>query len=115
MVQDLIGKLEEVTPRHAYGRVKSVQGHLVEVAGPLFEMSVGSLIGIQTPEREETVCEVVGFAEDHALCLPYSDLEACGLVAALSLKDQRLSDRPKDGSVGLLTLLASRLMIKDLC
>lgn len=99
MVQDLIGKLEEVTPRHAYGRVKSVQGHLVEVAGPLFEMSVGSLIGIQTPEREETVCEVVGFAEDHALCLPYSDLEGVRLGSRAVLKGPAVI-RPTKGWLG---------------
>ena len=79
MVQDLLGKLEDVTPRHAYGRVASIQGHLVEVAGPLFEMSVGSMLAIHAQGKEPVMCEVVGFSQDRALCLPYGELEGIRL------------------------------------
>lgn len=79
MVQELISKLEDVSPRHAYGRVSSIQGHLVEISGPLFEMSVGSLLSIHSDDREPARCEVVGFSEDRALCLPYAELDGIRL------------------------------------
>ena len=79
MVQNLISKLDDVTARHAYGRVTSIQGHLVEVAGPLFEMSVGSMLTIHAEGREPARCEVVGFSSDRALCLPFSELEGIRL------------------------------------
>ncbi len=79
MVQNLISKLDDITARHAYGRVTSIQGHLVEVAGPLFEMSVGSMLTIHAEGREPARCEVVGFSTDRALCLPFSELEGIRL------------------------------------
>ncbi|SNY91106.1 flagellum-specific ATP synthase [Cohaesibacter sp. ES.047] len=79
MVQNLIGKVEDVTARHAYGRVTSIQGHLVEVTGPLFEMSVGSMLSIHAQGREPAQCEVVGFSDDRALCLPFSELDGIRL------------------------------------
>nr|WP_319486188.1 flagellar protein export ATPase FliI [uncultured Cohaesibacter sp.] len=79
MVQELISKLDDITPRHAFGLVASIQGHLVEVAGPLFEMSVGSMLSIHAEGREPIKCEVVGFSSDRALCLPFSDLEGVRL------------------------------------
>ena len=78
-MQDLFGKLEDVSPRHAYGKVVAIQGHLVEVVGPLFEMSVGSMLTIHAPGREPIRCEVVGFSTDRALCLPYGELEGIRL------------------------------------
>ncbi|TLP48153.1 MULTISPECIES: flagellar protein export ATPase FliI [Cohaesibacter] len=79
MVQELIGKVDDISPRHAYGRVTSIQGHLVEVAGPLFEMSVGSMLTIHADGREPAKCEVVGFSTDRALCLPFSELDGIRL------------------------------------
>ncbi|WP_319533206.1 flagellar protein export ATPase FliI [uncultured Cohaesibacter sp.] len=78
-MQNLISKLDDITARHAYGRVTSIQGHLVEVAGPLFEMSVGSMLTIHAEGREPARCEVVGFSTDRALCLPFSELEGIRL------------------------------------
>jgi flagellum-specific ATP synthase len=99
MVQDLIGKLEDVSPRHSYGRVASIQGHLVEVVGPLFEMSVGSMVSIKSRDHEPILCEVVGFANDKALCLPFSELEGIRMGCRADLLPAA-SIRPTKGWLG---------------
>ncbi|WP_296590220.1 flagellar protein export ATPase FliI [Roseibium sp.] len=63
-------------PTEIYGRVTAVQGLLVEIAGPIHEMSVGSRLLIDSGEDNPRVpAEVVGFREGHALCMPFSGLE----------------------------------------
>ena len=39
----LFAELEALMPAEVYGRVVSVQGLLLEIAGPIHEMSVGAL------------------------------------------------------------------------
>ena len=98
-MQDLIGKLDGVTPRHAYGRVQSIQGHLVEISGPLFEMSVGSLLSVQSSDRDPVRCEVVGFSKDRALCLPFSELDGIHLGCRAVLHGPAMI-RPNRGWLG---------------
>ena len=71
-----IGALAEV--RH-YGRVVSIQGLMVEVAGPLHAMGVGSRLSVSNRAGEEVVCEVVGFRDNKALCLPFGSLAGIGV------------------------------------
>ena len=99
MVYELIGKVDDISPRHAYGRVTSIQGHLVEVAGPLFEMSVGSMLTIHAEGREPAKCEVVGFSADHALCLPFSELDGIRLGCRAVLNGPAVI-RPTKGWLG---------------
>ena len=57
-----------------YGRVVSVRGLMVEVAGPIHAMSVGARLTIETgPAR--IPCEVVGFTGGHALAMPFAALD----------------------------------------
>jgi flagellum-specific ATP synthase len=57
-----------------YGRVAGVRGLMVEAAGPVHAMSVGSRVTIETGARP-IPCEVVGFAGDQALLMPFAGLE----------------------------------------
>ncbi|MBO6927924.1 MAG: flagellum-specific ATP synthase FliI, partial [Roseibium sp.] len=72
----LFADIDSVMPTEIYGRVTAVQGLLVEIAGPIHEMSVGSRLLIDSGEDNPRVpAEVVGFREGHALCMPFSGLE----------------------------------------
>ncbi|HMM14205.1 MAG TPA: flagellar protein export ATPase FliI [Parvibaculum sp.] len=71
-----IGALSEI--RH-YGRVVSVQGLMVEVAGPLHAMGVGSRLTVTSRTGGDIPCEVVGFREGRALCLPFGQLSGIGV------------------------------------
>ena len=57
-----------------YGRVVGVRGLMVEVAGPLYAMSVGARVIVETTAKT-IPCEVVGFSGEHALLMPFAPLE----------------------------------------
>ena len=67
----LLEQIEELDENEViYGRVIGVRGVMVEVAGPLHTMSVGSRVVIETQAQGRLVpvpCEVVGFSGGHAL------------------------------------------------
>jgi flagellum-specific ATP synthase len=67
-----IGELDGV---EIYGRVVGVRGLMVEVAGPIHAMSVGSRVLVETGPGRPIPCEVVGFTGAHALVMPFSNLE----------------------------------------
>ena len=71
-----IGGIAEV--RH-YGRVVSIQGLMVEIAGPLHAMGVGSRLSVSSRAGTDIECEVVGFRDGRALCLPFGQLAGIGV------------------------------------
>ncbi|MGB6086606.1 flagellar protein export ATPase FliI [Parvibaculum sp.] len=71
-----IGGIAEI--RH-YGRVVSIQGLTIEVAGPLHAMGIGSRLVVSNRAGEEVTCEVVGFRDNRALCLPFGPLSGIGV------------------------------------
>lgn len=71
----LVNEIAEVDAVEVYGRVVGVRGLMVEVAGPLHAMSVGSRVVIEVGRGLPIPCEVVGFSGAHALLLPFAPLE----------------------------------------
>src|SRR5688572_15193250 len=63
-----IDMVEEV---EVFGRVRTVQGLLIEVVGPVRELRVGSRVYIETAGSGTLMTEIVGFRDGHALCLPF--------------------------------------------
>jgi flagellum-specific ATP synthase len=70
----LAEQIREVDAVEVYGRVVGVRGLMVEVAGPIDAMSVGSRVMIETPSKP-IACEVVGFTGNNALLMPFAALE----------------------------------------
>ncbi len=64
-----------------FGRVVAVQGLLVEVAGPVHAMRIGSRIRIESGADVTIPCEVVGFRDERAICMPFSHLEGVRMGA----------------------------------
>jgi flagellum-specific ATP synthase len=93
---DQIGDIDAIT---IYGRVAGVRGLMVEVAGPVHAMSVGARVTVETGARP-IPCEVVGFAGDQALLLPFAGLEGVrrGCKAQVSLAPAAV--RPNMGWLG---------------
>ena len=60
----LISAIEAIDDVEVFGRVKSVQGLLVEVVGPVRELRVGGRVGIETTAGGTLDAFVAGF---HAL------------------------------------------------
>ena len=71
----LAEQIAELDDVEIYGRVVGVRGLMVEVAGPIHAMSVGSRVIIETGADRFIPCEVVGFTGVNALLMPYAALE----------------------------------------
>jgi flagellum-specific ATP synthase len=71
----LAAQIAELDAVELCGRVVGVRGLMVEVAGPLHAMSVGSRVLVEVPRGQPIPCEVVGFSGAHALLLPFAPLE----------------------------------------
>ena len=77
-----LAALSTVETLETFGRVTAIRGLLVEVAGPVAAMRLGGRIDIVVEARggpgeaPATVpCEVIGFAGDRALAMPFGSLE----------------------------------------
>jgi flagellum-specific ATP synthase len=71
----LAEQIAELDGPEIYGRVAGVRGLMVEVAGPVHAMPVGARVVIETDQARSVPCEVVGFAGDNALLMPFAPLE----------------------------------------
>lgn len=97
----LFSEIDSLMTTKIYGRVVAVQGLLVEVAGPIHEMSVGSLLMIEIGEDQPKVpAEVVGFRDNHALCMPFSGLEGVRMGCKAVIHARESVVHPSDAWLG---------------
>ena len=96
----LAEQIAELDGIEVYGRVVGVRGLMVEVAGPIQSMSVGAKVSIETAPGRNIPGEVVGFAGNNALLLPFGTLEGVrrGCRAIVSVAPAAV--RPSDGWLG---------------
>ena len=85
-MQALLREIAAVPGAEIFGRVRSIKGLLVEIAGPVGAMSVGSRVRIAGGLRGGVTCEVVGFRNDRALALPFGPLEGVRMGAKAILE-----------------------------
>lgn len=70
----LISAVEAIDEVEVFGRVKTVQGLLIEVVGPVRELRVGGRVVIETSAGGRLASEIIGFRDGHALCLPFGPI-----------------------------------------
>lgn len=70
----LISAIDAIDDVEVFGRVKSVQGLLIEVVGPVRELRVGGRVMIEGSDGGHLAAEIIGFRDGHALCLPFGEL-----------------------------------------
>ncbi len=92
-----IGELDCV---EIYGRVVGVRGLLVEVAGPIHAMSIGSRVLIETGPERSIPCEVIGFSGNNALLMPFAPLEGVRRGCKASVSSVAAGVRPSMGWLG---------------
>src|SRR5690606_26998658 len=78
-VQSLISDIEAIDEIEVFGRVKTVQGLLIEIVGPVRELRVGGRVSIETSSGPNLACEIIGFRDGLALCLPFGPVEGVRL------------------------------------
>lgn len=75
----LISAIDAIDDIEVFGRVKSVQGLLIEVVGPVRELRVGGRVIIEGSDGDHLSAEIIGFRDGHALCLPFGELSGVRL------------------------------------
>ena len=92
----LAEQIVDIDGVETYGRVVSMRGLMVEVAGPIHAMSVGARLTIETGAAK-IPCEVVGFSGGHALAMPFAALDGvrrgCRAVVTTAAGTIRPSER----------------------
>ncbi len=88
-IKPLISEIKAIDEIEVFGRVKSVQGLLIEVDGPLRELRIGGRVSIETQNSKKLAAEIIGFRDGHALCLPFGPIEGVrlGCKAVFSAHD----------------------------
>ncbi len=99
-MRSLINEIESIESVEVYGRVVGVQGLLVEIAGPVHEMSVGSRLSIEGGAGDSVLAEVVGFRDERALCLPFSGLQGVRMGCRAVLEERESVLRISDDWLG---------------
>jgi len=92
-----IGGLDDV---EIYGRVVGVRGLMIEVAGPIHAMSVGSTVSIETGPGQFIPAEVVGFSGKNALLMPFGALDGLRRGCRASVNSAAAAVRPSAGWLG---------------
>ncbi|HAA92492.1 MAG TPA: flagellar protein export ATPase FliI [Rhodospirillaceae bacterium] len=75
-VIDGVSRLDELK---LYGRVKAIQGMLIEIEGLGERLSVGERCHLEVRDKPAVACEIVGFRDNRALAMPFGPLEGVGL------------------------------------
>src|ERR1700729_3832760 len=71
----LAEQITDIDGVNIYGRVVGVRGLMVEIAGPIHAMSVGARIVIETGGNRFIPSEVIGFAGNNAVVMPFAGLD----------------------------------------
>ena len=96
----MVNELENITVTEYWGRVVSVQGLLVEIIGPLYAMNVGAHLKVIVKEDHSVTCEVVGFKDNMALCLPFGEIDGVRMGCKATLLSAEPVVRPNDAWLG---------------
>ena len=75
----LTSEISHIPDHRIFGHVTGVQGLLVQVAGTLTELSIGSRVHISSRGNTSVTCEVIGFRDGDALLMPFGNLEGVGI------------------------------------
>jgi len=96
----LIEEIATLPSAETFGRVSAVQGLLIEVAGPVQTMRIGSRVDIADAAERPISCEVVGFRNNHAICMPFDHIDGVRMGCRAVVASQDASVRPTRGWLG---------------
>jgi flagellum-specific ATP synthase len=96
----LISAIDAVEEVEVFGRVKSVQGLLIEVVGPVRELRVGGRVEIINSDDSVLFAEIIGFRDGHALCLPFGELGGVRLGCKAIFRRHDGSVNPSEAWLG---------------
>jgi flagellum-specific ATP synthase len=92
--------VDNVPEFEIFGRVVSVRGLLIEIAGPVSAMSLGGAIDIETAPGTAIPCEIVGFENGKTLAMPFAGLDGVRRGCRALVQSGRPGVRPNAGWLG---------------
>lgn len=92
--------IEGLPPNRVFGRVAAVQGLLIEVAGVERHLAVGGRCHVMARGNRQVLCEVVGFRDDRALLLPFSNLDGVGIGCKAEVAESQPTISPSPNWLG---------------
>jgi flagellum-specific ATP synthase len=96
----LAEQISDIDGVEIYGRVVGVRGLMIEVAGPVYAMSVGARLTIVTDTGAGIPCEVVGFSGGHALAMPVAALDGVRRGCRAVVSSAASSVQPSEAWLG---------------
>lgn len=96
----LISAIDAIEEVEVFGRVKSVQGLLIEIVGPVRELRVGGRVMIEATDGHDLAAEIIGFRDGHALCLPFGELGGVRLGCKAIFRRHDGAVYPSEGWLG---------------
>lgn len=99
-MEALIAAIDAVEEIEVFGRVRTVQGLLIEVIGPVRELRVGARVMIEATGGTDLAAEIVGFKDGHALCLPFGSVSGVRLGCKAVFKRHQGDVHPSEGWLG---------------
>jgi len=99
-LQALTAAIEMLDEVEVFGRVRTVQGLLIEVVGPVRELRVGGRVKIETMGGGELAAEIIGFKDGHALCLPFGPVAGVRLGCKAVFQRHDGAAYPSDAWLG---------------
>ena len=99
-MDSLIREIAELPDTTTFGRVVGVRGLMIEVAGPVHLMSLGSRLSIEAASGRTVPAEVVGFEGAKALCLPFAALDGVRMGCRALIAGADGSVRPSEAWLG---------------
>jgi len=98
-MKSAIADIQALEPRHWRGRARSVNGLVIEAAGPAGAFPMGARA--VTPSRSgDLECEVVGVRDGRALLMPYGSLDGARAGAEVRLAETAPVVRPCEAWMG---------------
>ena len=99
-MDELLKEIERLPAFQLVGKVTSVKGLLLECSGIEQALSVGSRCKVKGLRGQDVICEVVGFAQDRALLMPFGSTEGIGLGSKVILAESESVAYPCDAWLG---------------
>lgn len=100
LAERLMSAVDRVPPYTCVAEVTKVLGLLVEIAGFVKTLAVGSRVTLEPIGRPPVVCEVVGFRDEKALLMAFGSLEGINLGCRAVIGDNNPVAYPDESWLG---------------
>jgi len=93
-IDKIASEINRIKDFEICGEVTSIRGLLVECAGINSALSIGSKCRIISRDGRIVGAEVIGFRENHAMLMPFSEVEGIGVGCKIYLESQDSTINP---------------------